>query len=303
MLFYVYDENTSSTAPVEVSDIPELSEQELEFIYDDQVRKVWHSQEEEWYFSLIDVCQVLTESNNYQASRNYWKVLKNRLFSEGFEPVTECNQFKMKASDGKMRLTDCANTEQLLRIIQSIPSKKAEPFKQWLAMVGKQRLDEEVDPQIAIDRAIESYRNKGYSEEWIAQRMRGIEIRKDMTNEWRRAGITDSRQYASLTNILTAAWSGKTVKEYKKFKRLKKENLRDNMTNTELVLNALAEISTTEISKATNPQGITEATDATIQGGNIARNARESLEKQIGHSILSPLNSNTPKLLDDSKEK
>lgn len=303
MLFYVYDENTSSTASVEVSDIPELSEQELEFIYDDQVRKVWHSQEEEWYFSLIDVCQVLTESNNYQASRNYWKVLKNRLFSEGFEPVTKCNQFKMKASDGKMRLTDCANTEQLLRIIQSIPSKKAEPFKQWLAMVGKQRLDEEVDPQIAIDRAIESYRNKGYSEEWIAQRMRGIEIRKDMTNEWRRAGITDSRQYASLTNILTAAWSGKTVKEYKKFKRLKKENLRDNMTNTELVLNALAEISTTEISKATNPQGITEATDATIQGGNIARNARESLEKQIGHSILSPLNSNTPKLLDDSKEK
>lgn len=303
MLFYVYDENTSSTVPVEVSDIPELSEQELEFIYDDKVRKVWHSQEEEWYFSLIDVCQVLTESNNYQASRNYWKVLKNRLFSEGFEPVTKCNQFKMKASDGKMRLTDCANTEQLLRIIQSIPSKKAEPFKQWLAMVGKQRLDEEVDPQIAIDRAIESYRNKGYSEEWIAQRMRGIEIRKDMTNEWRRAGITDSRQYASLTNILTAAWSGKTVKEYKKFKRLKKENLRDNMTNTELVLNALAEISTTEISKATNPQGITEATDATIQGGNIARNARESLEKQIGHSILSPLNSNTPKLLDDSKEK
>lgn len=303
MFFYVYDENTSSTVPVEVSDVSELNEQELEFIYDDQVRKVWHSQEEEWYFSLIDVCQVLTESNNYQASRNYWKVLKNRLFSEGFEPVTKCNQFKMKASDGKMRLTDCANTEQLLRIIQSIPSKKAEPFKQWLAIVGKQRLDEEADPQIAIDRAIESYRNKGYSEEWIAQRMRGIEIRKDMTNEWRRAGITDSRQYASLTNILTAAWSGKTVKEYKKFKRLKKENLRDNMTNTELVLNALAEISTTEISKATNPQGITEATDATIQGGNIARNARESLEMQIGHSILSPLNSNTPKLLDDSKEK
>ena len=303
MLFYVYDENTSSTVPVEVSDIPELSEQELEFIYDDKVRKVWHSQEEEWYFSLIDVCQVLTESNNYQASRNYWKVLKNRLISEGFEPVTKCNQFKMKASDGKMRPTDCANTEQLLRIIQSIPSKKAEPFKQWLAIVGKQRLDEEVDPQIAIDRAIESYRNKGYSEEWIAQRMRGIEIRKDMTNEWRRAGITDSKQYASLTNILTAAWSGKTVKEYKKLKGLKKENLRDNMTNTELVLNALAEISTTEISKATNPQGISEATDATIQGGNIAKNARESLEKQIGHSVLSPLNSSTPKLLDDSKKK
>ena len=274
MLFYVYDENTSSTAPIEVSDIPELSEQELEFIYDDKIRKVWHSQEEEWYFSIIDVIDVLTDSSD---PKQYVKKLRSR--------------------------DQATNTHGLLRIIQSIPSKKAEPFKQWLAMVGKQRLDEEVDPQIAIDRAIESYRNKGYSEDWIAQRMRGIEIRKDMTNEWRRAGITDSRQYASLTNILTAAWSGKTVKEYKKFKRLKKENLRDNMTNTELVLNALAEISTTEISKATNPQGITEATDATIQGGNIARNARESLEKQIGRSILSPLNSNTPKLLDDSKEK
>ena len=288
MLFYVYDENTSSTVPVEVSDIPELSEQELEFIYDDKVRKVWHSQEEEWYFSIIDVIDVLTDSSD---PKQYVKKLRSRDPELSANWGTICTPIQMIAADGK------------LRILQSIPSKKAEPFKQWLAMVGKQRLDEEVDPQIAIDRAIESYRNKGYSEEWIAQRMRGIEIRKDMTNEWRRAGITDSRQYASLTNILTAAWSGKTVKEYKKFKRLKKENLRDNMTNTELVLNALAEISTTEISKATNPQGITEATDATIQGGNIARNARESLEKQIGRSILSPLNSNTPKLLDDSKEK
>ena len=201
--------------------------------------------------------------------------------------------------DGKMYKTDAANTEQLLRIIQSIPSKKAEPLKQWLAYVGKQRLDEEIDPQIAIDRAIESYRKKGYSEAWISQRLRGIDIRKEMTNEWKRAGITEPRQYASLTNILTAAWSGKTVQEYKKLKGLKKENLRDNMTNTELVLNALAEISTTEISKATKPQGLSEATDATIQGGNIAKNARESLEKQIGRSILSPLNSHTPNLLDD----
>ena len=300
--FYVYDDDTQTTVPVEVSDESSLSEQELEFIYDNKVRKVWHAQEEEWYFSLIDVCQVLTESNNYQASRNYWKVLKNRLISEGFEPVTKCNQFKMKASDGKMRLTDCVNTEQLLRIIQSIPSKKAEPFKQWLAIVGKERLDEEVDPQFAIDRAIESYRNKGYTEEWISQRMRGIEIRKEMSNEWRRAGVTDSRQYAMLTNILTAAWSGKTVKEYKRFKGLKKENLRDNMTNTELVLNALAEISTTEISKATNPQGVSQAKDATIQGGTIAKNAREELEKRIGRSVLSPLNSDTPNLLDDSKK-
>ena len=216
--------------------------------------------------------------------------------------MTNCHQFKMKASDGKMRFTDCADTEQLLRIIQSIPSPKAEPFKQWLAFVGKERLDEEVDPQLAIDRAIESYRNKGYTEEWISQRMRGIEIRKDMTNEWRRAGVTDSRQYAMLTNIMTAAWSGKTVKEYKRFKGLKKENLRDNMTNTELVLNALAEISTTEISKATNPQGVSGAKDATIQGGTIAKNAREELEKRIGRSVLSPLNSDTPNLLDDSKK-
>ena len=204
--------------------------------------------------------------------------------------------------DGKKYMTDVLDTKGIFRLIESVPSPKAEPFKMWLASLGKERIDDVFDPEKAINRGIEYYLNHGYSEDWIAQRMRGIEIRKDMTNEWRRAGITDSRQYASLTNILTAAWSGKTVKEYKKFKRLKKENLRDNMTNTELVLNALAEISTTEISKATNPQGITEATDATIQGGNIARNARESLEKQIGRSILSPLNSNTPKLLDDSKE-
>ena len=272
----------------------------IQLFEDQKIRTAWDAEKEEWYFAIVDVIAVLTDSADPQ---NYWRVLKKRLKDEGNETITNCNGLKMTAPDGKKRKTDVANTEQLLRIIQSIPSPKAEPFKAWLAMVGKQRLDEEVDPQIAIDRAIESYRNKGYSEEWIAQRMRGIEIRKDMTNEWRRAGITDSRQYASLTNILTAAWSGKTVKEYKKFKGLKKENLRDNMTNTELVLNALAEISTTEISKATNPQGITEATDATIQGGNIARNARESLEKQIGRSILSPLNSNTPKLLDDSKEK
>ena len=295
--FFVYDDDTNTTVPVEVSDTSSLDEQELEFFFDDKVRKVWHSKEEEWYFSIVDVCQVLTDSAD---GRKYWNKLKQRLSEEGSQLVTNCHQLKMKShKDGKMYKTDAANTEQLLRIIQSIPSKKAEPFKQWLAYVGKQRLDEEIDPQIAIDRAIESYRKKGYSEAWISQRLRGIDIRKEMTNEWKRAGITEPRQYASLTNILTAAWSGKTVQEYKKLKGLKKENLRDNMTNTELVLNALAEISTTEISKATNPQGLSEATDATIQGGNIAKNARESLEKQIGRSILSPLNSNTPNLLDD----
>lgn len=295
--FFVYDDDTNTTVPVEVSDTSSLDEQELEFFFDDKVRKVWHSKEEEWYFSIVDVCQVLTDSAD---GRKYWNKLKQRLSEEGSQLVTNCHQLKMKShKDGKMYKTDAANTEQLLRIIQSIPSKKAEPFKQWLAYVGKQRLDEEIDPQIAIDRAIESYRKKGYSEAWISQRLRGIDIRKEMTNEWKRAGITEPRQYASLTNILTAAWSGKTVQEYKKLKGLKKENLRDNMTNTELVLNALAEISTTEISKATNPQGLSEATDATIQGGNIAKNARESLEKQIGRSILSPLNSHTPNLLDD----
>lgn len=295
--FFVYDDDTNTTVPVEMSDTSSLDEQELEFFFDDKVRKVWHSKEEEWYFSIVDVCQVLTDSAD---GRKYWNKLKQRLSEEGSQLVTNCHQLKMKShKDGKMYKTDAANTEQLLRIIQSIPSKKAEPFKQWLAYVGKQRLDEEIDPQIAIDRAIESYRKKGYSEAWISQRLRGIDIRKEMTNEWKRAGVTEPRQYASLTNILTAAWSGKTVQEYKKLKGLKKENLRDNMTNTELVLNALAEISTTEISKATNPQGLSEATDATIQGGNIAKNARESLEKQIGRSILSPLNSHTPNLLDD----
>ena len=295
--FFVYDDDTNTTVPVEVSDTSSLDEQELEFFFDDKVRKVWHSKEEEWYFSIVDVCQVLTDSAD---GRKYWNKLKQRLSEEGSQLVTNCHQLKMKShKDGKMYKTDAANTEQLLRIIQSIPSKKAEPFKQWLAYVGKQRLDEEIDPQIAIDRAIGSYRKKGYSEAWISQRLRGIDIRKEMTNEWKRAGVTEPRQYASLTNILTAAWSGKTVQEYKKLKGLKKENLRDNMTNTELVLNALAEISTTEISKATNPQGLSEATDATIQGGNIAKNARESLEKQIGRSILSPLNSHTPNLLDD----
>lgn len=294
--FFVYDEDSSTTVPVEVSDTSSLNEQELDFFYDDKVRKVWHAQEEEWYFSIDDVIKVLTESSD---SKQYIKKLRSRDPFLSANCGTICTPVKMKAADGKMRKIQSTNTEGLLRIIQSIPSKKAEPFKQWLAYVGKQRLDEEADPQIAIERAIESYRNKGYSEEWISQRMRGIEIRKEMTNEWKRAGVTDSRQYASLTNILTASWSGKTVQDYKKLNGLKKESLRDNMTNTELVLNALAEISTTEISKATNPNGINEAKQATIQGGNIAKNARESLEKQIGRSVISPLNSSTPNLLDD----
>lgn len=296
--FFVYDDDTNTTVPVEVPDTSSLNEQELEFFFDDKVRKVFRAQDEEWYFSVVDVVKLLTDSSD---PKQYIKKLKSRDNELNSSWGTICTLLALPSADGKKHRSLVSNTEGLLRIIQSIPSKKAEPFKQWLAYVGKQRLDEEIDPQIAIDRAIESYRNKGYSEAWITQRLRGIEIRKDMTNEWKRAGVTDPKQYATLTNILTAAWSGKTIQEYKKIKGLKKENLRDNMTNTELVLNALAEISTTEISKATNPKGMSGAKDATIQGGNIAKNARESLEEQIGHSVISPLNSNTPNLLDDKK--
>lgn len=297
--FFMYDVNTDATVPVSVDDLDIEDEQELEFFFDDTVRKVWHAQEQEWYFSIVDVCKVLTD-NNYQKARNYWKVLKNRLISEGFEPVTNCNQFKMKAPDGKMRKTDCANTEQLLRIIQSIPSKKAEPFKQWLAKVGSERLDEIADPELAIDRAIHYYREKGYSEAWITQRLRAVDIRKELTSEWNRSGISDSKDYALLTNILTAAWSGKTVKQYKKFKGLHKENLRDNMTNTELAFNLLAEVSTTELSKAQNPNGLKQSRKISAAGGTIAGNARKELESQLGRSVISPLNASDPKLLDDS---
>ena len=282
-----------------VDNVDDFDEQDLEFIMDDTIRKVWNSAKEEWYFSIVDVCQFLTDSAD---GRKYWNKLKQRLKSEGNETVTNCHQFKLPASDGKMRKTDCANAEQLLRIIQSIPSKKAEPFKQWLAQVGTERLEEIADPEKAMERAVATYQAKGYSDTWITQRMRSIEIRKEMTDEWKRAGVKDGKEYAALTNILTAAWSGKTIQEYKKFKGLHKENLRDNMTNTELVLNQLAEISTTEISKATNPNGYDGAKTATQAGGKIAANARKELENQLGRSVLSPLNATSPNLLDDSQK-
>lgn len=244
----------------------------------------------------MDVCQVLTDSAD---GRKYWNKLKQRLITEGNQPVTNCHQFKLKATDGKMRLTDCANTEQLLRIIQSIPSKKAEPFKQWLALVGKDRLDEMADPELALQRGVAYYQAKGYSDAWITQRLRTIEMRKELTDEWKRAGISSNKDYASLTNILTQTWSGKTVQQYKQLKGLHKENLRDNMTNTELVLNQLAEVSATELAKTRNPNGYEQTKDITVQGGEIARGAREALEKQLGKSVLSPLNAKTPNLLDD----
>ena len=294
--FYFYDEETDSTVQVPVENVEDFDEQDLKFFFNDNVRKVWHMQQEEWYFSVIDVCQVLTESTN---PKNYWNMLKARLRDEGNETYTNCVRLKMRATDGKMRLTDCASTEQLLRIIQSIPSKKAEPFKQWLALVGKERLDEMADPEKAMDRAVSYYKAKGYSDAWITQRLRSIEIRKEMTDEWQRSGISSNKEYAALTNILTQAWSGKTVQQYKQFKGLHKENLRDNMTNTELALNLLAEVSTTELSKNANPQGFSQSKDIAKTGGSIAGNARKELEKQLGRSVISPANATTPKRLDE----
>ncbi len=298
IVFFVYDDETGKTVSVPVDETEFNNQEDLEFIYDDAVRKIWHAQQEEWYFSIVDVCQVLTDSAD---GRKYWNKLKQRLIAEGNQPVTNCHQFKLKATDGKMRLTDCSNTEQLLRIIQSIPSKKAEPFKQWLALVGKERLDEIADPELALQRGVAYYQAKGYSDAWITQRLRTIEMRKELTDEWKRAGITNNKDYATLTNILTQTWSGKTIQQYKQLKGLHKENLRDNMTNTELVLNQLAEVSATELAKNSNPQGYQQAQDVTVQGGEIARGAREALEKQLGRSVLSPLNAKTPNLLDDKE--
>lgn len=296
-IFFFFDEESDTTVPVSVDNIE--NSEELEFFFDDKIRKAWHKQEEEWYFSIVDVCQVLTDSPKPQT---YWRVLKKRLKDEGNETVTNCNALKMKASDGKMRKTDCATTEQLLRIIQSIPSKKAEPFKQWLAAVGKERLDEMADPELAFERMVRMYRQKGYSEKWIEQRLHAIDVRKLLTDEWKRAGIDDSRQYSTLTNILTKSWSGKTVSEYKTFKGLHKENLRDNMTNIELALNQLAEVSATAIAQAKNPKGFQQTKGTVIDGGTIAGNARRELEERIGRSVISPLNAQEPELLDDSEE-
>lgn len=258
-----------------------------------QVRSHWDAEEEKWYFSIVDVIAVLTDSPNYQTARNYWKVLKNRLNKEGNETVTNCNQLKMRAADGKMRMTDVADTEQLLRLIQSVSSPKAEPFKQWLAKVGSQRLDQIQDPELSIQQALQDYRRLGYSDDWINQRLKSIEIRKELTDEWQRTGITDNKDFAVLTNILTKTWSGKTVKEYKQHKGLKKQNLRDNMTSTELILNMLAEASTKDISQANNPNTFDQSMTIAKQGGNVAKVAREELERQTGKSVISSDNAAT----------
>ena len=230
---------------------------------------------------------MLTDSD-YQAARKYWKVLKGRLKKEGNETVTNCYQLKMKAPDDKMRSTDVADTEQLFRLVQSIPSKKAEPFKQWMAQVAAQRIDQMQDPERNFEQAYADYRRLGYSDKWINQRLRSIEVRKELTDEWDRAGVTEGQQYASLTDIITRGWSGKTTKQYKQFKGLHKENLRDNMTNIELALNTLAEASATEISKSKNPKGFRQSAEVARQGSKIAGDARKKLEAQVGHSVISP---------------
>ncbi len=266
---------------------------EIKIFESKKVRVLWDEDNERWYLSIIDVIAVLTEQQDYQAARNYWKVLKHRLTKEGNETVTNCNRLKMKAGDGKMRMTDVADTEQLFRLIQSIPSPKAEPFKLWLAQIASERLDEMQDPELTIDRALREYLQLGYSENWINQRLKSIEIRKELTDEWKKRGLKEGVQFATLTDIITRAWSDKTTSEYKILKGLKKENLRDNMTNTELILNMLAEASTKDISAATNPKGFGESKNVAKQGGHVAKVARKELEARTGKKVVTSLNAKT----------
>ena len=274
---------------------------ELKLFEDKKIRAKWNDEQEKWYFSVVDIVAALTD-NDYQGGRKYWKTLKMRLNKEGSELVTNCYQLKMQSSDGKYYNTDVMTTEQILRLIQSIPSKKVEPLKLWLAQVGKERIDEAYDPEIAINRALDTYRKKGYSEEWINQRLKTIDIRKEFTDELKEKGISASKDFAILTNILTQAWSGYSVKEYKSLKGLKKENLRDNMTNMELVLNMLAETSSTEISKSKNCKGFKEAEDSVKKGGNIAKIAKEQLEKETGKKVISDKNAKEIRKLNSGKE-
>ncbi|NCB46569.1 hypothetical protein EOM81_06100 [bacterium] len=262
-------------------------ENTIKIFEDRKVRTLWDVENEKWYFSIVDVIGILTDSPN---PRKYWSVLKTRLKAEGSQLATNCSQLKMQSADGKYYMTDVADTEQLFRLIQSIPSPKAEPFKLWLAQVASERLDEMQDPELSIDRALEQYMKLGYSENWINQRLKSIEIRKELTDEWKKRGLKEGVQFATLTDIITKAWSDKTTKEYKILKGLKKENLRDNMTNTELILNMLAEASTKDISSATNPKDFEESKKVAKQGGNVAKVARKELEAKTGKNVVTPLN-------------
>lgn len=259
----------------------------IKLFEDKKVRTIWDEEAEEWYFSVVDVVAVLTESPN---PRKYWSVLKTRLKTEGSQLATNCSQLKMPATDGKMYKTDCMTTEQLFRLIQSIPSPKAEPFKLWMAQVAKERLDEMQDPEQGIQRALLEYRALGYSENWINQRLKSIEIRKELTDEWKKHGLKEGVQFATLTDIIYKTWAGKSAKEYKEYKGLKKENLCDNMTNKELVLNMLAELSTKEISESSNPQDFDDHIQNAVDGATIAKNARIELEQKTGKKVVTPLN-------------
>ena len=262
-------------------------ENKIKLFESKKIRTAWNEEEEDWYFSVVDVVEVLTDSVDPTA---YWRKLKQRLKQEGNETVTNCHGLKMLAADGKMRMTDVVSTPNLLRLIQSIPSPKAEPFKMWLAQVGSERLDEIADPEKAILRGADFYRAKGYTEGWINQRLQTIEMRKELTDEWKSRGIEQEQEYAILTNEMTKAWSGFSVKQYKQFKNLKKENLRDNMTNVELVLNMLAEVTTTAISKSRDPETFEESRQIAVEGGSVAKDARENIEARTGQSVISPLN-------------
>ena len=255
-----------------------------------QVRAEWDAEAEKWWFSVLDIIVILTDQPDYTKARNYWKWLKGKLNQEGSELVSGTNQLKMRAPDGKQRLTDVVDTEQILRLIQSIPSKKVEPFKRWLAQVGSERLDETVDPELSIERAIQNYRHLGYSENWINQRIKSIEVRKALTDEWDKAGVQQGVEYAALTDLMSRVWSGLSTREYKQHKGLKKENLRDNMTNTELVLNMLAEVAATDISLVRSPQGLGESAEVAAEGAQAAKAARLHLEKSTGRPVVSRLN-------------
>ena len=270
----------------------------IKLFEDKQIRSAWNGDEESWYFSIVDVIGVLTESPN---PRKYWSVLKTRLKKEGSQLATNCSQLKLQSADGKFYNTDVASTEQLLRLIQSIPSPKAEPFKLWLAQTGYERIEEIQDPEKSIDRAMENYLKLGYSKEWINQRLKSIEVRKDLTDEWENRGVKKGQEFATLTDIITKAWSGKTVKQYKQHKNLKKENLRDNMTNLELVLNMLGEASTTEISKEKKPKNFDENRTIALQGGTIAGDTRKAIEAKTGKKVVRKLNAKGLKA--DAKKK
>ena len=267
-----------------------MANTQIKIFEEKKVRTIWDAETEDWYFSVVDVVAVLTESIDFLTARKYWNKLKQRLKEEGNETVTNCHQLKLPAADGKKRLTDVATTEQLFRLIQSIPSPKAEPFKLWMAQVAKERLDEMQDPEQGIQRALMEYRALGYSENWINQRLKSIEIRKDLTDEWKKHGLKEGIQFATLTDIIYKTWAGKTAKEYKEFKGLKKENLRDNMTNKELVLNMLAELSTKEISESSNSKNFSDHMQNAVDGATIAKNARIELEQKTGKSVVTPLN-------------